>query len=149
MTGHVLGICFLILIGSLGIWQAYRLPLGSLKNPGAGLFPFWISLILCGLGVLSLMNLIVDRGRVKPVSWPMPPAWKRIGFGLLFFTVYALILEPLGYVFSTILLMLLFSKIIFQKSWLQSALLGFLAVLASYSLFVWLLGMRLPAITLW
>ena len=87
MTGHVLGICFLILIGFLGIWQVQRLPLGTLKNPGAGFFPFWISLILCGLGVLSLVNLFMGQGRLRPVSGP---ALRPGGVLVLVYSFYGL-----------------------------------------------------------
>lgn len=150
MAGHWLGVCTLFLTGIFGIWQARLLPLGSLQNPGPGFFPFWISLILCGLAALSLVSMMaMGRRKAPPIQWPGRSAWLRIFFSLLLFTGYALTFERLGYVLSTILLTGFFVKIGFHRSWLGSALFGVLAVLAMYGLFVWLLGIRLPTARWW
>lgn len=150
MAGHWIGICFLFLIGIFGIWQVHFLPLGSLQNPGSGFFPFWISWILCGLAILSLVSMTRAGWRkAAPIQWPTRSAWFRIAFSLFLFTGYALTIEWLGYALSTILLIGFFVKVVFKRSWLGSGLFAMLAVLTSYGLFAWLLGIRLPTPRWW
>ncbi len=145
MAGKLIGSFFFLLIGLLGVWQLKSLPLGNLRNPGSGFFPFWISWILCGLALLSFVY-IIRKGRDEAglIHWPARLAWFQIIISLLLFTGYALVIEKLGYMLSTLLLIVFFVKIAFKRSWLSTGIFGILAVLTSYGLFVWLLGIRLP-----
>lgn len=150
MIGHWIGAGFLLLLGLLGLWQAHSLPMGSARNPGSGLFPFWISLTLCGLAALAMLSLSGARlQRPAPIEWPVRSAWLRIVVSVALFSGYAVTLEQLGYVLSAGLLIAAFAKVVFQRSWMASGLLAVVAVLTSYGLFVWLLGVRLPAPGWW
>lgn len=145
MVGRFVGTCFLLLIGLLGVYQAKLLPQGKLTNPGPGFFPYWISLILCCLSIFSVVS-IVRRGSHwrMSIQWPCRSAWLRIVLSLLLFAGYAVMLELLGYVLSTILLIGILAKVIFKRSWLVSGFFTILAVFGSYAVLVWVLGIRLP-----
>jgi len=148
--GHLITVCVLFLIGIFGVYQAQLLPLGNLKHPGPGFFPFLISCVLCSVALISLVSLkIGNLHKTTSTNWPTRSIWVRISFSLFLFTGYALVLERLGFLLSTSLLIGSFVKIVFKCSWLISGLFTAITVAGSYILFVWFLGVRLPSPNWW
>jgi len=116
--------------------QGLALKLGSLQRPGAGFFPFWggvvLRLLSLGLVVRALTSPgAADRVRFRLESWkPVVVAAAVLG--------YLLMLETLGFVAVTLLLLLLLFRLE-GRAWTFSAVSAVVGALASYTLFqVWL-----------
>ena len=56
MTKERLGSLFLILVGGYALFRSARLPLGNWNQPGPGVFPLLLSLLLSGMGVALLVS---------------------------------------------------------------------------------------------
>jgi putative tricarboxylic transport membrane protein len=131
-----IGIC----IGSI------KLKLGNLNTPGPGFLPFLsgASLGLFGLILTFLATRagLEERENVKGqknlVNWD----WKRVInplITLFILVVYVLALEPLGFLLTTFICLLLLFKLPEPKEWLMPLVLSFSATAFSYLLFsVWL-----------
>jgi hypothetical protein len=146
MRGHWIGVLFFLLLGLAGIWFSRMLPTDQTKELGSGFFPLLISVILCGLAVMSLLNLWIKGERfAKPIAWPERSGWLQIFISLILFCGYFLTLERIGFLLSTFVLLLLVARIVFRRPWGKSVLLAVLAVSISYGLLSTLLGVRLPS----
>jgi len=133
-----MGLGITVAIGS------YRLKLGSLGNPGAGLMPFLlgISLSLSSSPILIRSLMTKDKERHESI-------WSGIEFKKLILVPasligYAMILEKAGFVVTTFLLLFVLFKIIGSRKWSFALITSALVVLLSYLLFVTLLKVEMP-----
>ena len=135
----------LLAFGLLALTQARGLRFGSVVSPGPGFFP------LCLAAAFSLVSLgLLVRALRAPAGAPSPPSGadlagrlKVLGtlIGLL---VYALVLEPLGFLLATFALLLFFFTALQRQRW-PVALGGSLATaLLTYLVFKVWLGVNLP-----
>ena len=99
---HIGGLVLFCL--SLGIaWEAHKLPLGTLHEPGPGYMPMALAIVLGGLGLLVTL-----RSRRSPLFQSL--RWNEIGHAgkiLLACSFAALALERIGYR-STVIILLVF-----------------------------------------
>lgn len=134
----------LLVAGLAGVGQAWKLPLGTIETPGPGFFPF------CLAGAFSIvMAVLVVRAVRRPGTDDDAPLMQRdrrrqvvLLMAALF--VYAFVLEALGFVLATFLLMVVLFRVVEPQPWIvavggagASAFLGHLVFR------VWL-GVRLP-----
>jgi putative tricarboxylic transport membrane protein len=121
--------------------QGLSLKLGSLQRPGPGFFPFWGGVVL---GLLSIVLVIralresgaADRVRIRlESSRPVVVVAAVLG--------YLLLLETLGFVAVTLLLLLLLFRLE-GRAWAFSAVSAVVGALASYTLFQLWLKTQLP-----
>ena len=120
--------------------ESLRLPLGSLRDPGAGFVPLGAGI---GLAILSLMAFF--QGRFRPGEETTRKGWhskERRKSLLLILSVlfgYALFLDFLGFLISTFLLLVMLFRFVEPQRWLVAIGGGVLASAASYLVFeVWL-----------
>ena len=132
-----IGAVAMMLFGSFWIWQAGRLALRSSEGvPGPGLLPTAMGVFIIGLASVSFLRPEVARIKL--------PYFQRIALILAALIGYALLLEPLGYVVSTALL-LAFLLLTFaeRRHWWQPV--SAIAVsFATYYIFRILLSVPLP-----
>ena len=145
MIGHWIGAVSLLVVGLAGIRLSRALPGDATQELGTSFFPLLVSLFICGCSIVILLSLFLKGNRTAPpISWPNGPARWRIASSLLFLAGYTFTLERLGFLLSTFLLLLLFSKFVFGKPWAASLCVALIAVLSSFGLLSWALGVRLP-----
>jgi putative tricarboxylic transport membrane protein len=132
-------------LGIIVVISSYRLKLGSLGNPGAGLMPFvlGISLSLCSIPILIGSLTTKERERHEGI-------WSGIEFKKLILVPvsligYAMILEKVGFLVATFLLLFTLFKIIGSRRWSFALAVSILVVLLSYLLFVTLLKVEMPS----
>ncbi len=148
MTGHWVGSLIILLLGLAGVWFSRSLPADKTQELGTSFFPLLISFFLCGCATLSLISFFLKREQgFATIQWASRSAGLRIAISLMLFTSYAFTLEGIGFLLSTFLLLFIFCKVVFGKSWIRSAALSLLAVISSYALLSWALGVRLPTST--
>ncbi|UZG42683.1 tripartite tricarboxylate transporter TctB family protein [Caldimonas thermodepolymerans] len=90
------GVLF-IAIGLFALWGGRELRVGTADAMGPGYFPTALALILVGLGLATLA-----QGWRGPAQELPRPAWRTVGGILFSVTAFAVLLQPLGLVLSTL-----------------------------------------------
>jgi putative tricarboxylic transport membrane protein len=124
---------------------SYRLGLGGFNNPGAGLMPFLLGILLILFSLtIFIMSFIKKREARHSTKGDQSRAgYYKIVLVLLGLFVYALILEKLGFVMTTwIFLFLLFRAI--GNKWTTTFFASTFTVFATYFVFTFF-GVRFPA----
>ena len=131
-----IGLC----IGSI------ELGLGKIRTPGSGLLPFLSGIALAVLGVI-LISSTFSKGLGEDKKEVDQKAGRRVNWDLLrlpvftFLTLmgYILLLEPLGFLFTTFFSLFFLFKIADPKRWVIPLLSAVITVTLSYLIFeVWL-----------
>ena len=137
ITGIIWFILAIIILG-----EAIRLDLGTLHFPGPGFFPFLTAIPLAFLAFLLIWETAVRKSRTAKgdqAVWAADTDWRKILLSLAALIIYALLLERVGYILSTFLLMLFLFKNIEPQKWGVAVFASAVAVLLSYFIFnVWL-----------
>jgi hypothetical protein len=130
-----IGICF----GSV------RLSLGGLHKPGPGFFPFLVGSIL---GILSFLIFLQSfkalPGDEKRAFWPNPKRSLKMTYILIALILYALGMDYLGFLFSTLLFLGFLLKAIEPQRWsvvLSGSILG---TILFYGVFKYWLDIPFP-----
>jgi putative tricarboxylic transport membrane protein len=134
----------LLLVGLAGAFEARRLSIGEVARPGPGFFPFYLGLALAVVALALLARSLARRARAAP-----PPGGERLRRGkaagtLLAGVAYAFLLEPLGFLATTFLLLLFLFTVIEPKRWTTALALSALPALAMWIVFKLWLGVQLP-----
>ncbi len=128
-----------VLVGSL------RLPVGTFKNPGSGLFLLLTGILTIILsGALLIRSFLQSPSERKESFWWREIRWYKIVGTVLALLAYALILEWLGFLFVTFLLMFFLLKSIGSQTLKLSLGMTILITLSAYLLFKVLLKVQLP-----
>lgn len=137
----VLGALLPAAVGALFLVLSVRLGVGSVTQPGPGLWPFIVSLLITVLsgGLLVQALLRPVRGGVLVRGAGKPAA----GFALV--AAYALVMGRIGYLVSTVALLAVWIRFIGGRPWRTAVLVAVLAAAASYVVFRHWLGVPLPA----
>ncbi len=123
--------------------EAWRLHVGTVRAPGAGFLPFYAAILLGGLALVSLVQ------DLKSVSGPASALWGTVRWGrwlamLAALFLYVALLERLGFVLATFLLMLVLFRLLEPYRWTTVLALSVLTMGAAYLFFVVFLDSRLP-----
>jgi putative tricarboxylic transport membrane protein len=124
-------------IGLTGAVLAYGYGLGTLQRPGAGLWPFAISMLIV---VLSLILLVI--GRRLQDSEKFTRASLLVLIGLATFVGVAVLLPIIGFEIPSLLLCVVWLKLLGGESWRSTAIVSVVTVGAFYLLFLY--GLRIP-----
>jgi hypothetical protein len=138
--------------GAITAALSLQYPLGTLRAPGSGFFPLALGLMLMGLAAAHAVKLRLERPKPappKPAIAPEAAAGQRADARrrvLLFVGVMALataLLQPIGYVASSFLLMLGLLKVLGVR-WAVAVAVATGTAIASYFVFVRWLSIPMP-----
>jgi putative tricarboxylic transport membrane protein len=135
----------LLAFGLFALTQARGLRFGSIVSPGPGFFPLCLAIVLC----LVSLGLLVRALRL-PAGAPRASGADAMGRAkvvgtLVGLVVYALVLEPVGFLLATFALLLFFFTALQRQRW-YVALGGSVATsVVTYLVFKVWLGVNLPA----
>lgn len=133
----LLAISLAICIGSL------RLQVGTLTEPASGFFPLITGMVLALFSILIIAG--AGREKAAPVSfWASEANKKGVYLALLFTLFYIFFLERVGFVLTTILFFMLFSRFVSGHRWRTAVFFGIATSLATYFVFSFLLRAPLP-----
>jgi putative tricarboxylic transport membrane protein len=124
---------------------ASALPFGTLRVPQTAFFPKTLALLLAVLSFILLAQSLAGTETSRSSEKIDTAGRFRIGATLATMAGFALVLEPLGYLVTTFLLMVLLLRAIEAQSWRKIIGVALATSLISYALFAWLLGVPLPA----
>jgi len=123
----------------------YQIGIGSGHAPGPGFFPFWSSAVLGAFSVVHIALAVLRRSSgVKMAEVWRGAKWQKVVSLLVPFFAYPVVLPRLGYVLTTLLLILFFILIIerWRIWWIGVSAVAMVA--GSYLLFNTCLDVSLP-----
>lgn len=134
---------FWLALAGFAAAEAWRLKVGGLNTPGPGFLPFYAAILL---GTLSLVSLVQD---LREMSGPASELWGGVRWvrwavmvAALF--IYVAVLEWLGFMAATFLLMLVLFRLLEPYRWTTVVLFSLFTMASAYVFFVVLLDGRLP-----
>jgi putative tricarboxylic transport membrane protein len=133
---------FWVAVGILVCYEATRLGLGSVTEPGSGFIFFWSGLTLLILSLVVLAGSL--RTPADTIQQMAEMNWMKIALVLLSLLLYAFFLERLGFVLTTFILLSFLLGVIERTSWGRSLGVASAAALGSFVMFELWLKIRLP-----
>ncbi len=124
--------------------ESLRLPLGTWRDPGPGFLPLGSGIflgILSGIAFFQAHRRAADGSRG---SWISPERWKSLLLILAALFGYALVLDALGFLVSTFILLLVLFRFVEPQKWLVAIGGSALASILCYVVFELWLKTQLP-----
>ena len=117
--------------------------MGKASRPGPGFLPFGLAIILIALSLALILKSREKESDPAPF-WPKR-GWLRPLVGGGIFLLYALILGPLGFIFTTFLFLILWMWIIERIRWITILTISVGVTGVLYFIFEYFLEVPLPA----
>ncbi len=138
---------FWLIFGLAVIFKSYQLGLGALASPGPGFISFWSGVILCGLSVVVFSQGKLDQraeagGKISQLWTKL--SWPKSVYVIISLVAYELSFTYLGFMISTMVLLIFLFKVIEPETWLRAAANSILISVISYILFGIWLQVQLP-----
>jgi putative tricarboxylic transport membrane protein len=140
---------FIVVLAGVYFYATEQLPSLEIGDPlGPKAFPRLLGILLVITAGILLLEMIRGRKPVAPSDVPSRGPADRISYmvvgGVTVWTfLYFLVFEPLGYVISTSIFLLVLTAILNKGKWTQNVLTSIGFSLGSYIMFVKLLGVNL------
>ncbi len=153
----LLSAAVLLLLAGAYLGYNVRHPLDTLANPGPGIFPLAVGLLLLILATLQLVRAggsLLEKSRATesnsppatPVeASPHPPADPAPLLMMGFLVVYLMTVSWIGFLTSTFFLVIACGKLMGSQGWGRPMALAAGIVLCCYLLFIVWLKVPLPA----
>ena len=140
----VLGIFITIASYGMGLWTS--------SQPGVGLMPFGLGilLVLCSFPLLigSWVRVKEARENEKPGLWADVDL-KKIAFVIASLVGYLILLEKLGFLATTFLVLFALFKTVGSQKWRWALIATVLTVSCAYLLFIVILDVYMPPFPFW
>jgi putative tricarboxylic transport membrane protein len=136
---------FLLVVAALICWGSLRMPFGSLRSPGPGFFPFWLGILLgaMSLGLVAESTLAGTGKEIREIVQERV-RWHNVFLVLIALILYGGLLDFIGFVIGTFLLMILLLRYVEPQAW--RAVIGWAlgGTLGAYAIFDIWMKLRLP-----
>jgi len=136
-------IAFWLVLGLYFVQQGRELRLGSISSPGTGFMPFVVGLVLIGFCTASAVPLFMATAKRHPERLQIQRL-RDPAIVVAAMIAYVLVLERIGFVASTAILIVFLTLIVGRTTLLRATIVGVLAPAVCYLVFGMLLGVRLP-----
>jgi putative tricarboxylic transport membrane protein len=128
-------------LGASAIFESAKLPLGTVRNPGEGFFPWWTSAVIVLLALFLLIQALTSRRSINPQT---PGRITKVTALLLGLAAYTFLLDLLGYLFCTFFLVLFMLRATDPHRWSVALGMALLTAVGSYVVFAVWLSVPLP-----
>ncbi len=137
---------FLCIIAALICWGSTLLPYGSIHNPGPGFFPLWLGIILAGMSIgLTLQTTWQKEGaKILRDILAEKIRWGKVFLVILSLILYGALMDTIGFVLITFLLMAFLLRSIEPQPWKIAIGWALAGSLGSYLIFEVWMKLRLP-----
>jgi putative tricarboxylic transport membrane protein len=129
----------LVITAGFAIFEASRLPFGTLRSPDAGFFPLCLSVLLLVAGAA----IVLRSYTAAPEPLQFTPRTWYVLVAAITFVLYAFTVQTVGFIVSTIAALLLLMRGLGGMSWTRAVIISVPAVVLSYLGFLQL-GVPLP-----
>jgi hypothetical protein len=126
-----------LVIGVGAAILAYGYGLGTLRQPGPGLWPFAVSVVIV---VLSVLLLVVGRGLDDSEKFTRSSALAAVG--AITFVAFGLLMPLTGFEIPAVLLCIVWLRFLGGESWRNTVVISVLTTVVFYFLFLY--GLRIP-----
>jgi putative tricarboxylic transport membrane protein len=134
---QIVGALVGLAIGFGGAIMSWRYGLGNLQEPGPGMWPFIVSVVIA---VLSGLLLLVGRGLNDSEAFSRSSVLPIAGIAT--FILFAVLLPVTGFEIPALVLCVVWLKFLGGESWRSTVLVSVGTVTAFYLLFLY--GLRIP-----
>jgi hypothetical protein len=123
-------------VGIAAFWIGADYPMGTAQRPGTGVLPRILAWCLIGTGGLLLVKSVYSTG--SPIgSW----SWRPLLAVTLGTVVFGSMVDNYGLVASMIVAMTICALGTAETRWFEFAVFTLIMIVASWAMFIWLLGM--------
>jgi len=139
------GLALLILAGFI-CWGSVFLPYGNIHNPGPGFFPLWLGIILgaMAMGLVLRTTWQNEGAKARRDILTEKVRWGKVLFVLLALVLYGSLMNSLGYLIVTFLLMAFLLRYIEPHPWKSVIGWSLVGSVGSYVIFELWMKLRLP-----
>ncbi|MHC9292633.1 tripartite tricarboxylate transporter TctB family protein [Mycobacterium sp. LTG2003] len=134
---QVIGALAGLAIGVVGAVLAYGYGLGSLAEPGPGLWPFVVSVVIA---LLSVLLLVVGRGLTDSEKFTRSSLLAVAGAAT--FVAFGVLMPLIGFEIPAVLLCLIWLRFLGGESWRSTIIVSVVTTAVFYFLFLY--GLRIP-----
>lgn len=132
----------LLAFGFFGAIKGLQLPLGSFRAPDTAFFPVVLSSLLILLSLILLGRSFRVR-HIEQGGVYFGKHWKRLIVVVPALVAYFFLLEPVGYVITTVAMIILVAKLV-NCSWKEAIAISTVCTVVTYLLIVHYLNGPLP-----
>jgi hypothetical protein len=137
----------MLIFGGLTTYLSLKMPIGTFRAAGPGLFPLCLGLLLMVLAVSFTLKIFLQNRQIQETKAASPTpggsAKPVIGF-IAVIGAAAGFLEYLGYAPTAFLTVLALLQILETKKWHWNLLIALLSAAVSHFAFVWWLQIPFP-----
>ncbi len=144
MNAERVGGVFWLIFGLVVMYGSFQLELGTLQAPGSGFLGFLAGSFVSFMAVIVLAQSWSGNNPVKLSALWKDSKWRKPATVALLIVAYVLVLERLGFVLTSSLLMFIMFKGLEKFSWPKAVLVTLAAVFCSYLLFHTLFKAAMP-----
>lgn len=127
--------------GATAAYESAKLPFGTVRNPGPGFFPWWISAVIVLLALVYLVQALTSRSSTTREG---PGRIAKVAALLVVLSAYTFLIEPLGYPLCTFLLVLFMLRSTDPQRWAVALGMAAITAVGSYVVFAIWLSVPLP-----
>lgn len=134
---------------ALAIYIAFEgkaMGLGHASDPGSGYIQFWTGLIMAGLAITQLVHsLLPSADKYSLGSVFADIRWGKVLYVTALLVIYTALLEYLGFILATFILLVVLFKTVEPQGWVISIVGSAITTLVAWGVFVYWLGTQMPA----
>jgi len=133
-----------ILLSGSYLWGALQLPFGRPAQPGAGLFPVVVGVILLMASLATIWEGLRMVRHANEVDFPAGTDLVRLSKLIVYLAGYFILLPLLGFPLASVIFCTFLIHALSDVSWLRCAVYAILMAASATYLFVHLLNVPLP-----
>ena len=131
-------------LGGFVIWSGLKLKLGTINDPGSGYVLFYTGILMCVFASAIIVSAVTEGGPTLASRW-VNARWSKPLLLIACLTAFSVALEPLGFLLSSIPLMLLLLRLIDPVRWMLAVPVAVLVPLGMWWVLKRLLLIQLPS----
>lgn len=134
---------FWLFFGVIVSIESRRMGLGTLHRPGPGFLFFYVGIFASIMALIILIRAWAAKKETRETIFGGQNIWKAV-YVLIAIFLYALLMEPLGFIPVTLLLFLFILGVVEKKRWVLAILTSVAVTVAAYLIFETGLQSQLP-----
>jgi putative tricarboxylic transport membrane protein len=131
-------------LGGFVIWSGLKLKLGTINDPGSGYVLFYTGILMCLFALAIIVAAVTEGGPTFGSRWENT-RWTKPLLIIACLTAFSFALDPLGFLLSSIPLMVLLLRLIDPVRWSLTIPIAVLLPLGMWWVLKHLLLIQLPS----
>ena len=131
-------------LGGFVIWSGLKLRLGTINEPGSGFVLFYTGILMCLFAASIIIGALTEGGPTFGSRWA-DTRWTKPLLVIVCLIAFSFALDPLGFLLSSIPLMLLLLRLVDPVRWPLAIPIALLVPLGMWWVLKRLLLIQLPS----